>query len=334
MRSKPSLPTAAWGYGATIIVAALLPLAVSSFVLQNVLAVAAWEGIVAMSLVFLSKFGGMVSLAQVAVYGVSSYTVAVCGVSHHLPWYLTVLCALGASSVCAFVFGLLCVRSYGIYFLMVTLLLGLVVYFLAKSNETITNGSTGIVGVYPPHIGGSSLTSPVAEYALDLGVAALLLFGLTALMKTQFGLALQGCRDNPRKMRALGYSVGWYRVLAFTVAGFVAGVGGVLGAWYNGLVAPGILNLTTIVGVLVIAVLGGMNSMPGVFGGAVLYLAITTYASSVTARYNTLIGVLFLLVVMFAPNGLAGLFEKIHRRLRLAPNQMKVMKERERVDTQ
>jgi branched-chain amino acid transport system permease protein len=301
--------------------AVILPFVVSSFVLQNILAPAAWQGIVALSIVFLFKYAGMVSFGQVALYGVSSYTVAITSVTHGLPWYVCVVSALAASTLCAFIFGLLSARSYGIYFLMVTLLLGLVVYFLAASNQTITNGSTGIIGIYPPDLGSIRLTDPLPEYALNATVAALLLLGLWSLMRTQFGLALKGCRDNPRKMRAIGYTVAWYRVLAFTIAGFVAGVGGVLGAWHNGLVAPGNMNLTVIVGFLVMAVVGGVASMPGAFVGAAVYLLVTTYASSFTDRYNTLIGVIFLLVVMFMPNGIAGVSEQIRNRSSRAPRE-------------
>lgn len=332
MNARVAPTSTAVGYGLVLVAAFVLPFLASNFVIQNVMAVAAWQGIVALSLVFLSKYGGMVSLAQVAIYGIGSYTLTILGVVHHLPWYVTVLAALGASTLTALIFGLLCSRSYGIYFLMVTLLLGLVVYYLAASNETITNGSTGISGIYPPNIGNISLTAPVPEYALDMSIAVVVLFGLTALMRTQFGLALQGCRDNPRKMRAIGYTVEWYRVLAFTTAGFVAGIGGVLGAWHNGLVAPGTLNLTTIIGFLVIAVIGGINSMPGVFAGALLYELITTYASSLTSRYNSVIGAVFLAVVLFAPDGLAGLTIKVRKRAQRVPHVVGVPGEPDPVD--
>lgn len=304
--------------GAILLAAAavILPFVVSTFVLQNILAPAAWQGIVVVSIVFLFKYAGMISFAQVALYGLSSYTIAVTSVTHGLPWYICVASALGAATLCAFIFGLLCARSYEIYFLMVTLLLGLVVYFLAASNQDVTNGSTGIIGIYPPDLGSIRLTDPIPEYALNTTVAALVVLVLWALMRTQFGLALKGCRDNPRKMRAIGYTVVWYRVLAFTIAGFVAGVGGVLGAWHNGLVAPGNMNLTVIVAFLVMAVVGGVSSMPGAFVGAGVYLVLSTYASSFTDRYNTLIGVIFLVVVMFMPNGIAGAAEQVRNRTR------------------
>ena len=333
MKGLRRMPISAAFGSSLAVLAVILPFVVSTFALQNILAAAAWEGIVALSIVFLFKYAGMVSFAQVAIYGVSSYLVAITSVTHGLPWYDSVLCALAAATVCAFIFGLLCARSYGIYFLMVTLLLGLVLYFLAASNESITNGSTGIVDVHPPRVGATLLTNPLPEYALNASVATILLIALWALMRTQFGLALKGVRDNPRKMRAIGYTVSWYRVLAFTIAGFVAGVGGVLGAWHNGLVAPGTMNLTTIIGFLVMAVLGGMSAMPGAFIGAVLYLLITTYASSFTDRYNTVIGVLFLLVIMFAPNGIAGLATQVRARLRKKPAMpIEVMEERRQVD--
>lgn len=316
----PSGRSLAWC--STLLAAIVLPFLASSFVTQDILALAAWSAIVAMSMVFLSKYGGMISFAQVGIYGVGSYSFAILAVGHGVPWYGAVAGALVAATLCALLFALLVARTYGIYFLMVTLALGLVVYFLTISNYGLTHGSGGIPGVNPPHLGSISLAQPIPEYFLDASVAFAVLLGLTLLMRTQFGLALQGCRDNPRKMRAMGYSVMSYRVIAFTLAGSIAGIGGVLGVWYNGIIAPSYLDLTRIIDFLAIAVIGGMESLEGTFAGAIIYAIVTTYASSFTDRYNTVIGLVLLAIVMFAPGGVGGLVSRVGARLALAKAQL------------
>lgn len=304
------------GYCAAIVIAAALPFVCSTFVIQDIFGLAAWMTVVAMSIVFLYKYAGMVSFAQVGIYGLSSYTFAIAAVAHHFPWYVAVVAALAASTLCALFFGLLLARIYGIYFLMTTLALGLVVYYLTLSDYNLTHGSGGIAGVNPPAFGTVALYAPVPQYFLNVLVFLLVLAGLTTLMRTQFGLALQGCRDNPRRMRAMGYPVGAYRVIAFTIAGFVAGVGGLLGVWYNGVIAPPNMDLTWIVGFLAIAVIGGMDSMYGTLSGAIAYTLITTYASTFTNRYNTVIGLVFLAIIIFMPRGLGGLASSLSRKFR------------------
>lgn len=262
-------------------------------------------GIVALSLIFLASYGGMVSLAQTALYGVAGYTVAIVTVTYGAPWYVGVIAALVMSTVVAFIFGLVSVRTQGIYFLMITLAIAMLLYFYAEQDRVFTNGHTGINGVQPP--GGAMALHPRPYYYVALVVATLVYMAMRYIVQTPFGLALQGVRDNPRRMRSLGYDVNGHRVAAFTLAGFVAGIGGVLGVWYNGAISPGSIDLTRTINVLVIAVVGGLSYFEGAFVGAVFFTLLTNFASSFTDRFNTVIGVAFLLVALFSPDGLIGL---------------------------
>ena len=261
--------------------------------------------ITAMSLIFLAQYGGMVSLAQFALYGVSGYTLAILTVSYGLPWYAGVAGGLIMSAIVALIFGLVSVRTQGIYFLMISLAMAMLLYFYAEQDRVFTGGHTGINGVVPP--GGAVAAHPLVYYYVALVVFAGVYGGLRYIVRTPFGFALQGIRDDPQRMRSLGFNVELHRVWAFTLAGIVAGIGGVLGVWYNGAISPGTIDLTRTINLLVIAVVGGLAYFEGALVGAVFFTLITNFASSFTGRFNTVIGLAFLLIAVFSPQGLLGL---------------------------
>jgi branched-chain amino acid transport system permease protein len=290
---------------AAAVVLVVFPLVATTFLTVQIGFQSLFLATAALSLIFLAQYGGMVSLAQFAFYGVSGYTLAIVTVTYGLPWYLGVLGGLTMSALVAFAFGLVSVRTQGIYFLMITLAMAMLLYFYAEQDRVFTNGHTGINGVLPP--GGPVAAHPVAYYYLALAVSALVYAALRYVVRTPFGLALQGIRDDPQRMRSLGYDVERHRVAAFALAGLVAGIGGVLGVWYNGAISPGTIDLTRTINLLVIAVVGGLTYFEGAFVGAVFFTLITNFASSFTNRFNTVIGLAFLLIAVFSPQGLLGL---------------------------
>lgn len=299
-----------------------LPLYGGRFLVVQIASQALFLAIVAMSLTFLAGSGGMLSLAQTALFGLAGYTVGIVTVTHAGPAWLAVPVALGVSTLGAAVFGLIAVRTQGIYFLMITLALGMVLYSFANQNYSIFNGHSGINGIRPPTVAGISFGNPRPFYYLALVVAALVYAGLRYLLRAPFGLALQGIRDNPRRMAALGYWVSAHRVAGFAVAGFVAGLGGILAVWYNGAISPASIDVPRSINILVIAVIGGIGYLEGAFVGALAFILVTNYASSYTDRYNTVIGLTFLLIVLFSPDGLIGLGREGWRRIeqRFAPD--------------
>jgi branched-chain amino acid transport system permease protein len=141
-------------------------------------------------------------------------------------------------------------------------------------------------------------------------------------VRAPFGIALQGVRDNARRMGALGYDVTAHRVAAYAVAGLLAGVGGILLVWYNGLITPGSVGTGWLINILVIAVLGGMRHPIGAFLGAIVFVLLQTFAIDVIdrERFNLVIGVVFLAIVLFSPDGLLGLWAKL--RSRFGPQQV------------
>jgi branched-chain amino acid transport system permease protein len=156
---------------------------------------------------------------------------------------------------------------------------------------------------------------PFYYLALFWAVAGYVL--VTYLGRTPFGIALQGIRDNPRRMAALGFDVIAHRVAAYAVAGLVAAIGGVLMVWYNGLISPGSIGTTALINVLIVVVLGGMRHPVGAFLGAVVFVLLQNFAIDLfdRERFNLVIGTVFLLVVLFSPDGLLGWWSRLAARL-------------------
>lgn len=314
-----------------VAVAALVvyPLVMPRFWVLSIASNAIILGIVALSLVFMAGYGGMVSLAQASLAGFAAYMVAMATLEPSttavgstlglgLPWLPSALIAVALATLAGALFGAIASRSSGIYFLMLTLALAVGFFYVVLQNYEFFGGHIGFAGILGPT--GQPRENPAAFYYMCLGAAAATYLGLRYVVRSQLGLSFQGIRDNPRRMRALGYWVGLHRVVMFAIAGFVAGVSGVLGVWYRGNISPGIVDLTRTIDVLIIAVLGGLGYPIGAFVGAVFFVLIDVFASSIKIfgfsfdeRFNTLIGLGFVVVVLVAPNGLVGLADRLWR---------------------
>ncbi len=202
----------------------LLPFVASPFLTYQVAAQALIFGLIALSLSFLAGYGGMVSLAQMTVAGIAGYAVAVLGSSGTAtslgwPWWVVLPFALIIATLCATLIGWLSVRTDGIYTIMITLAIGVAFYYLVLQNYTVFNGFQGFQKVYPPLVLGINWRDPMPFYFLALFWALAGYFFIKWLVRTPFGIALQGIRDNPRRMNSLGFSVIAHRVAAYAVAG-------------------------------------------------------------------------------------------------------------------
>lgn len=311
--------------GALLVMLALFaPLIVSEYWVGTLLTQTMFLGIVAASLIFLSAYGGMVSLAQVAIYGIAGFALGNLTTTGNtkglnLGWEPVpgILMAIAIAVVVAFIFGVLASRSYGIYFLMITLVFS-VIANLSFGQVTSVSGFGGISGIPIPDFFDRTV-HPDRLYFATLLVAALVYLGLRYVARTPFGLALQGIRDDPVRMRSLGYSVTLHRLLAFTLAGFIAALAGILFVWWNAQIAPSTIDLTATIDVLLIAVIGGLFRLEGAWVGAFVFVLINNYAQDVgfvAERFHTLIGLIFLVIVLVSPDGLVGLWERTVGRLR------------------
>ncbi|CAN5636552.1 branched-chain amino acid ABC transporter permease [soil metagenome] len=295
-----------------------MPFVGTAFFVDFVLTRTMLLGLGASSIVFLSSYVGMVSLAQYLIAGVAGFTIGNCvaeagkGLKLGLNPWLAVGIAIVVSTTVALVLGALASRTTGIYFLMLTLTYA-VIGFYVFGQVTSISGFGGITGVSPP---GFFNAHPGRLYyaALGVSIAAYMLF--RTLRRTPFGLTLEGIRDDPVRMSALGFNVPLHRTLAFGVAGLVAGLAGVLNIWWNGQIDPNSVAIGATLDLLIVAVIGGISHLEGAWLGAFVFVAANTYLRSLPlvdrigitpARFNTVVGFVVLLVVVASPNCLVGL---------------------------
>ncbi len=303
-----------------LFLAALAPLFLSSYWVGTLLTQMLILGIVAASLIFLSAYGGMVSLAQVAVYGIAGFVVGNATTNGNTkglnlgwsPWWGIVL-ALVITVLAGVLFGALASRSVGIYFLMITLTYS-VIANLTFGQVTDISGFGGISGIPAPSFIGSVDAHQNRLYYTTLVVALAVYLLLRYLTRTPFGLTLQGVRDDPVRMASLGYNVVLHRVAAFAFASFVAAIGGIFFVWWNGHIDPASIDLGATIDVLVIAVVGGLYRLEGAWVGALFFVIINNYSQQISfigPRFHTLIGAIFLVIVLVSPGGLVGLWERV-----------------------
>ncbi len=321
-------PAASWSVVGLAVLLALpwllpqvLPANQAQFWTANVLGRAIVFGIVAMSLTFLATYGGFVSLAQMMVAGVAGYALAVFvdgavpRVVGGLGYGAAVPLGVLAATAMGLLVGAISVRTRDIYLLMITLALAMGVFRFVETNIAWFNGYEGIRNVVGPAVLGRDFRDPLVFYHAALGTAAALYFGVLYLVRTPFGLVLQGIRDNPRRVAALGYSVALHRVAAFGVAGFIAGCGGVLSTIYNIGISPGSIGLGATVNVLIMSVTGGLGHPVGAFIGSLIFTVFDTFAATIydRDRFNTLIGLVFLAIVLVSPDGAIGIGARLRR---------------------
>ncbi len=282
-------------------------------------------GLIALSLTFLGGYGGMVSLAQMSIGGLAAYMVAIFGVAGEAqggasslgwPWWVVVPIALAIATLFATFVGWLSVRTEGIYTIMITIAIGVSFFYLMQQNYSIFGGHEGFNQVNAPTVAGIDFRKPMPYFYLALACALAGYFFIKYLIRAPFGMALQGVRENPRRMNALGFDVTAHRIAAYAVAGVLAGVGGILMLWYNGRVSPGSVAVDQMLNILIIAVLGGMRHPIGAFIGAIVFVLVQNFAIDIIARerFNLVIGVVFLSIVLFSPDGLLGLWAFIRAR--------------------
>ncbi len=284
-------------------------------------------GTIALSLVFLTSQAGITSLVQMSVAGFAGYLYALTsvtsvGIGIAMPWPLSILIALAGGTLFATVVGVLSARTKDVYVLMITLAISYGFYLFVRGNYDLFNGIDGFGGVRPPEVLGINWRQPTPFYFLTLGCAIGAYSLVRYVERTQFGLALRGMRDSSRRITALGYQVELQKIFAFAIAGLVASVGGLLSVWYNIRISPGSVDLSRTLSILVIAVIGGVPHPIGPFIGGVLYTLVDSFAIDFfdRARFNSVIGAVFVVVLMFSPDGLVGIGQRLLRSARNVRN--------------
>jgi branched-chain amino acid transport system permease protein len=275
--------------------------------------------IFALSLNLLVGFGGMTSLGHASYLGVAAYISALLtsryGLSHGSA---AVLSIAGTVAMAAF-FGIIALRATGLGFLMITLALSQVLWGLAYRMSNVTNGDNGIAGLTRPAPFGISIDSPASFYWFVLIVAGFAFLMMAIFVSSAFGSSLKGVRDQPRRMAALGFNPWLIRWITFIYAGFWGGVSGLLYVYYHKYIHPTSLSTTSSAEALLGVIAGGSGTLGGPVVGAAVVLLIKNYASAYIERWNMLLGLVFLFIVLVMPTGIVPGVSRLTAAMRRSP---------------
>lgn len=272
--------------------------------------------IFALSLNLLVGFGGMTSLGHASYLGVAAYISALLTSRYGFGHAAAAIISISGTVVMAACFGLIALRATGLGFLMITLALSQVLWGLAYRMSNVTNGDNGITGLTRPAPFDLSLDNPVSFYWFALIVATTAFAMMTIFVSSAFGASLKGVRDQPRRMAALGFNPWLIRWITFVYAGFWGGVSGLLFVYYHKYIHPTSLSLTSSAEALLGVIAGGSGTLGGPVVGAALVLLLKNYASAYIERWNMLLGLVFLFIVLVMPTGIVPGFSKLSAALR------------------
>jgi len=255
----------------------------------------------AASLQLITATGGMASFGHAAYFGVGAYASAL-ATTHGYPFPVAVAFAPIAAALSALAFGALCVRVSGIYLAMLTLAFAQILWSVAVQWDTVTGGSNGLIGVWPP----DWLAARTHYYLLVLAVVSVSLIALALIAFTPFGYALRGSRDSTLRAAASGIDVRARRLKAMVIAGGFAGMAGGLFAYSKGGIAPDALSIPRSVDALVMMLLGGQSALFGPLLGATAFTWLSDALARYTEYWRAWVGVGILLIVSAFPNGIGG----------------------------
>jgi branched-chain amino acid transport system permease protein len=259
--------------------------------------------ILALALNLLVGYAGLTSLGHAGLFAIAAYPAAMLVAAGH-SHALAVPVALVITLIAAAVFAVLALRATGIGFLMITLAIGQILWGIAYRWASLTNGDNGITVSSRPAPFGIALTQAPAFYYATLAVFLIALASMATFVRSPFGASLVGTRDQARRMTALGYNVWLIRFLTILVSGFWSGVAGLLFLYYNQFISPQVVALTTSAEALLMVISGGSGTLLGPIFGAAIVVTVKNVVSAYIERWNLVLGVIFILIISFMPEGL------------------------------
>ena len=288
---------------ALIVGAAVFPAFAGKYPVKLLQEILIW-GIFAMSLDLLMGYAGMVSLGHSAFFGVGGYVAALAllkspGVASGL------LLPAAAAALAALVIGYFSIRVSGVYFIMLTLAFSQMFYAVTFQAAWL-GAEDGIVGVPRLNALGLDTAKPLAFHLYLVVLIAVGALALFRIVRSPFGRVLRGIHENEARMEAVGYAVDRYKLLAFVIAGTVAGVAGSLYTQFVGSITPYAFLWTTSGEALLMVIIGGTGTLAGSMLGAAAFILLQSLVSSYTERWMLILGLTFILLVLFAPGGVVG----------------------------
>ncbi len=286
-----------------LLLLATLPWWVSGTYYINIASQILLYAVFALALNVLVGYGGLVSLGHAGLFAIAGYTAALMmenGYGHLAGNLGGLVVVLAASAV----FAVLALRATGIGFLMITLALGQIVWGIAYRWAGLTHGDNGVNVSGRPMPFGISLSNATAFYFATLVVFLVALGAMVLFVRSPFGASLRGTRDQPRRMNALGYNVWLIRFVAFLFSGFWTGVAGLLFIYYNEFVSPQVAQLQSSAEALLMVISGGTATLLGPIVGAAIVVVMKNVVSAYVERWNMALGIIFVLIITFMPEGL------------------------------
>lgn len=268
----------------------------------------------AASINLLLGYGGLATLGHASYLGVAAYASALLSLKLGLGHWISAPIALAATTLMAGVFGLIALRATGLGFLMLTLALSQVLWGTAYRWVGLTEGDNGLRGLTRPTPFGISLESASAFYYFALIVTAVAIAFMARFVRSPFGAALEGTRDQPRRMSALGHDVWLIRWITFVYAGFWGAVSGLLFVYYHKYIHPISLSLTNSAEGLLAVIAGGSGTLGGPLVGATIVMLLKNYVSTYIERWNMLLGIVFVVIMVLMPQGVVPGVKRLWRR--------------------
>jgi len=268
------------------------------------------------SINLLLGYGGLPTLGHASYLGVGAYACALLYLKAGAPHFVAALLALLGTTLMAAIFGLIALRAAGLGFLMLTLALSQVLWGTAYRWVAMTDGDNGVRGLTRPAPFGLNLDNATTFYFCTLAVAVAAVWLMARFVDSPLGAVLRGTRDQPRRMAALGHHVWLVRWTVFIYAGFWGAVSGLLFVYYHKYIHPVSLSLTNSAEGLLAVIAGGSGTLGGPLLGAAIVMLLKNYVSGYVERWNMLMGIVFVVIVVFMPEGVVPGVKRLWRRFR------------------
>lgn len=299
-----------------VALAAAVPLAAPPYLL-HVLILCCLYAIPAVGLNLMLGYAGLVSLGHMAFAGVGAYTAAVLMVDARMSFWLALPLGVLAAAAAGAAIGAICLRFRTHFFMIVTLAFGLMLFSVMNNWDEVTRGAAGFPGIPRPAPIGDISFGPLANFYYLALAAALFAFAVQwRVVRSRFGQVLMALRQDERLARAKGINAMAYKTAVFALGSALAGLGGVLHVSFLRVAAPLSFNLLESINSVLVVIVGGAGTLVGPALGALVFVGLPEYLRLAAEWRLVIFGVLLVLIMLFAPRGLAGLFAAAWRRVR------------------
>ena len=276
--------------------------------------------ILAMSLDILLGYTGLSSFGHAAFFGAAAYVVAILSTRYKMGFLVCFLSGIALTTGISAIFGFLVAHATGVYFLIITLALGMTLWGLAFRWVSMTGGDNGISGITRPDLGlPLPLKDPLTFYYLILVFFLISLVLMAVLVRSPFGHSLKGVRESESRMRVLGYHTWLHKYLSYICSAAFGGFAGTLWAYFNGFTSPYDMDLTASIEIILMVILGGPGTLIGPALGAGIIVFLKNFISAYTQRWLLILGTIYILTILYAPQGLMNLIKDFLKRDRKDP---------------